>query len=117
MVARTSVSRAAGIAFIGASSLQCAKREVFVELVPVRSPAAARRIQAAMAAALGAIGVALVVPALRRRARWPAVAVLAGSLPAAVRQVVRPAQLQGAGLPPELTPVRIAAQAAMIAVV
>ncbi|MYM19459.1 hypothetical protein GSY69_05620 [Brevibacterium sp. 5221] len=117
MARRTAVSTAAGIAFIGASALQCAKPEVFRELVPVESPAAARRIQAAMAAVLGSTGIALVVPVLRRRARWPALAVLVGSLPAALQQVRRPAQLQRAGLPPELAPVRIAAQAAMIAVV
>ena len=74
-------------------------------------------VQAGTRVVLGVAGVSFLVPPLRPVARWTAIPMLVASLPEAVNQVRHPEQMREAGVPPQLTPVRVAVQCLVIAAV
>jgi uncharacterized membrane protein len=107
---RTGLRYGLGSLFLGATVLQFANRQFFRALVPEKLAAHSNALQGMMAVALGGIGISFFVPRLRLFARGGTVAVLGGSLPMAVNQVVQPRQTDVLGIPQWVTTVRIPVQ-------
>ena len=111
----TGLRKGLGSLFLGATVLQLANRQLFQALVPEKLAAHSSVLQSMMAGALGGIGISFFVPRLRLFARWASVAVLGGTLPAAVNQVLQPDQTHALGIPQWVTIVRIPVQALVLA--
>ena len=112
---RTGLRKGLGSLFIAAAVLQFANRQFFQALVPEQLAAHSNVLQGMMAVALGGIGISFFVPRLRLVARGGTVAVLGGSLPMAVNQVLQPAQTDVLGIPQWVTIVRIPVQLLVLA--
>ena len=112
---RRGLRKGLGSLFLGATVVQLANRRLFQALVPEKLAMHSNVLQGMMAGALGGIGISFFVPRLRLFARWASVAVLGGTLPAAVNQVLQPDQTHALGIPQWVTIVRIPVQALVLA--
>lgn len=103
-----------GSMFGAAGIAHFTKREFFDQLVP-ESLAAYRTPINIVTGILQIVGaVTMFIPRLRLLARWTNLALLVPTLPPAVNQIRHPESLRRVGIPPQLAPVRVAAQLLVI---
>lgn len=104
-----------GAIFTGAGVAHVVKHEWFEQLVPESLFQWRKPVSAVTAVIQFVGGVSMFVPRLRAVARWANLAMLVPTLPAAVDQINHPEVLRGAGIPPQLAPVRVVVQSLVAA--
>lgn len=109
--------RVLGVLFTGAGLAHFTHASFFTGLVPDRLGSYRREINTGTGVYQTAGGLAFFSPRRRGLARWSALSVLVPTLPAAIDQVRDPERMRKLGVPPALTPLRVAAQIAMIGLV
>lgn len=111
------VRRVLGVLFTGAGVAHFTNASFFTSLVPESLGNYRREINLGTGIYQTAGGLAFFSPRRRNLARWSALSVLVPTLPAAVGQVRDPEGMRKLGVPPQLTPVRVVVQVAMIGLV
>lgn len=106
-----------GVLFLGVGLIHLTHAEFFDQLVPAALKNYAGVISAVTEVLMVAMGIAFLVPRLRAIARWSAMALLIGTLPMAVDQVVHPSVIESLGLTSTLAAVRVLVQLLMIALI
>lgn len=109
--------RILGVLFTGAGVAHFTNVSFFTSLVPENLAKYSNQINTGTGIYQTAGGLAFFFPEDRHLARWSALAILIPTLPAAIQQVREPERMRALGVPPRLTPVRVAAQILMAGLV
>lgn len=103
-----------GALMTGAGLAHFTHAEFFHKLVPESVSAYAGLILVATGVYQATVGMCFFIPRLHAVARWGTIVLLAGTLPAAVDQVIHPATIESVGITPAMAAVRVVVQAFQI---